>query len=182
MVRTRGASLAETGANIQTNPRPDAAEQRMVRMISRVRQFKEYETYFEKLRKGTLDVPGFMQEMTHEALMVLMETMRSEDERLAYDAARDVLDRAGHSKTQKIAVGHVHVDHNTSKRELINLIMTSARRAGMEVKDEEHVQGSELGTIDVTPSRVSDVPADFGGEARPADEVRSEGKGSPRDD
>lgn len=176
----------EIGVRVQQQIRPDAAEYRMIKMMERADKFQDYRHHFERLKKGSLDVPAFFGELSHEAMVVMIESMRAEDPRLAFDAAKDVLDRAGHGKTQKIAVGHVHVDHQTSKRELINMIMSSAKKAGLDVKDEEHVQGQLEGScegdvIDV-PHELSNAPAGLGHHAEDSLQVSKQTKDFKRDD
>lgn len=130
------------------------SENRLIRLIEQADTIKRYEVLMRKISKGTLDVPAFLKEVSMDAALQVVHLMHSSnDEKVQLAAATDLLDRAGHGKTTKHQHGGVvTVDHQASKMELINLILSSARRAGIETKDEG---GSQLEarpeTIDVTP-------------------------------
>lgn len=89
-----------------------------------------------------------------------------ENDKVRLEAAKDILDRAGYGKTHKVAIaGSINVDHDTSKMELVNLILSSARRAGIKVKDDAPVYeglpaAKPAEVIDVTPV----APAEIVGE------------------
>ena len=120
----------------------DSHHDRLIDMVQSIDTLKKYQESYARLKKGSLDVPAFLQELSIEAVMVVAADLTSDDPDRRSKAAKDVLDRAGHGKTQKIAVGHMHVDRDTTKRELVNLVMSAAKRTGMAVKEEKSVQGS----------------------------------------
>lgn len=92
------------------------------------------------------------------ALQVVHLMHSATDDKIKLAAATDILDRAGHGKTTKHQHGGVvTVDHQASKMELINLILSSARRAGIKTKDgggqalEARPAGEAV--VDVTPTQ-----------------------------
>jgi len=98
---------------------------------------KRYDAFLQRFEKGTLDVPAFMREASkHAAVKVLHLMETAEEEKVQLAAAQDILDRAGFNKTTK----HLHasifqVDHEASKMELVNMILSSAKKVGVEVED-----------------------------------------------
>lgn len=130
------------------------AESRLIKLIDQADTIKRYDTLLRKISKGTLDVPAFLKEVSMDAALQVVHLMHSStDEKVQLAAATDLLDRAGHGKTTKHQHGGiVTVDHQASKMELINLILSSARRAGIETKEEVGGQlEARPETIDVTP-------------------------------
>jgi hypothetical protein len=130
-------------------------QSRLIQLIESKDTIQRYEKLVERIAKGTLDVPGFIKEVSLDAAVQVADMMYSgENDKVRLEAAKDILDRAGYNKTAKIAIaGHLNVDHDTSKLELVNLILSSARRAGLKVKDDDPVFETTPApaTIDVTP-------------------------------
>lgn len=141
MVSQRTRSQSHSTADMQT--------ERMLDAVDQLDTIKRYEALCQKIGEGTLDVPGFIKSISHDAAMKIATLMlTAEQEKVQLEAAKDILDRAGYNKTNKFAVASVTIDHQTSKAELINLIMSSAKRAGITPKDKPAVEVEE---INVTP-------------------------------
>lgn len=168
----------ESGTKVDEGKKIGRNEDRIIHMMERAQHFRDYNKQFEKLRQGTMSVPAFIQELSHEATMVLVESMRADDPRLAFDAARDVLDRAGHGKLQKVAVAHANVDHETSRRELINIIMSSAKKTGIKVKGEDYAKGLEMDDSPIIDVELSDAPDSLRAKARDTEKVPVKAKKS----
>jgi hypothetical protein len=136
-------------------------EDRLIQLIEAKGTIKRYMAVTDKIADGTLGVPDFFKKAALDAAIVLADIMLyGENDKVKLEAARDILDRAGHGKTQKVAVsGHMTVDHDTSKLELMNLILASARRAGIKVKDDTQLlEDRPAGqTIDVAAEEPEEV-------------------------
>jgi hypothetical protein len=139
-------------------------EDRLIQLIEAKGTIERYETLLKKISDGSKGVPDFFKAATIDALVVTADIMLYGDsDKVRLEASKDILDRAGHNKTQKVSLsGSVQVDHDTSKMELINLIISSARRAGLPVRDSDSLPApsSDLRTttIDVTPVATADKP------------------------
>lgn len=134
--------------------RASNSEDRLIHLIQSKGTIERYMHLVEKMEKGALDVNGYFKHAAVDAAINLTDLMHFGDsDKVRLEATKDILDRAGFNKTSKIAVaGSFHVDHDTSKMELVNLILSSARRAGIKVKDEDAVFAEPAKVIDVTPS------------------------------
>lgn len=79
----------------------------------------------------TVDVTRQIREAAPDALEVLQRTMyMGKTERIKYDAARDLLDRAGYSAVQKVAVATTKVDtSNMQDTELRDLLVNRLQRS-----------------------------------------------------
>ena len=168
------------GVGTQETKDPGKQHSYMIKLIEQADALRRHRKSYEKLMKGTLDVPAYLAELTFDAAAKIAETIHSSDPKLAFEAAKDVLDRAGHGKTQKIAVGHFQIDPNSTKRELVNTILTLARNHRMKVKDEDHVQGMVVDDSVIDAVVLSDNGV--GEETTDPDKVLEEGKDSPSDD
>lgn len=144
MSQAFGAVLRD-GTKIQTTPNDDARTNLLVNWIDTQRELDRYQRNLEKLSEGTLDVPGFLKVIAPQMLKKLVYTLETcKDEKLRVGIAQDLLDRAGHGKIQKGAVLHQGViDINTTKTELVNLVLGLSKKAGVKVKKESHVEGDE---------------------------------------
>lgn len=137
--------------------RASNSEDRLIKLIDIADTLRRYDTLIKKVSKGSLDVPAFLKEVAMDAALQVVHLMNtSVDDKTRLAAATDVLDRAGHGKTTKHQhSGGITVDHQASKMELINMILSSAKRAGIKTKEETgtlmQARGGE--TIDVTPKQ-----------------------------
>lgn len=130
-------------------------EDRLIALIEGADQIRRYEKILAKVADGEAGIPDLYKAAAADAFIVTVDIMHAGDsDKVRLEAAKDVLDRAGHGKTHKVQVGgQIHVDHDTSKLELINLIVSSAKRAGLPVKDSPALpEPKEPETIDVTPA------------------------------
>jgi len=139
-------------------------EDRLIALIEAKGTIERYEKHLKRMQKGTLDVTGFMKMAALDASIQLADLMfYGDSDKVRLEAAKEILDRAGYGKTQKVSVsGSVHVDHDTSKLELVNLILASAKKAGIKVKEEEPVfltSPAAQETIDVTPADTVEIKA-----------------------
>jgi hypothetical protein len=134
-------------------------EDRLIQLIEARDTIELYKRLLKKIEKGSLDVTGFMKAASVDAAVVTVNIMHGgENDKVRLEAAKEVMDRGGYGKTQKIALhGHLNVDHDTSKMELINLILSSARKSGLvKVRDDEPLlsEPKPVGpVIDVEPSK-----------------------------
>jgi hypothetical protein len=114
-------------------------ESKLLNLIEQADTIKRYHGTLEKIAKGSLEVPGFIKEVSMNAALTVAHIMHtSTDEKVQLAAATDLLDRAGYNKSTKVQVGGtITVDHDASKMELINLILSSARRAGIKTAEEK---------------------------------------------
>jgi hypothetical protein len=117
----------------------DKQEGRLINAIEKVDVLRRYDSFLQKMEKGTLDVPGFMKEVARNAAIKVAQIMDDEEAgaKVQLAAAQDILDRAGYNKTTK----HLHaglignVDVDSSKMELINIILSSAKKVGFRTED-----------------------------------------------
>ena len=142
-------------------------EDRLIRLIEAKKTIERYGALLERIEKGSMDVTGFFKAVSPDAALMLTDLMHSgESDKVRLEATKEVLDRGGFGKTQKIQVhGQLGVDHDTSKMELINMILSSARRAKLPVKESaEALPEKRVGpTIDVesrsaVPVGLDDTP------------------------
>lgn len=130
-------------------------EDRLISLIEAKGTIERYGKILKKIADGQAGVQDFLKAASIDALVVTADIMHFGDsDKVRLEASKDILDRAGHGKTQKVQIGGtVHVDHDTSKMELINLIVSSARRAGLPIKEEPLLDAATTPpTIDVTPT------------------------------
>lgn len=116
-------------------------EDKLLNLIDQAATIRRYEALLRKVGKGTLDVPAFIKEVALDAALKVAHIMHtSNDEKVQLSAATDLLDRAGHGKTTKHQFqGGVTITHDASRMELVNMILTSARRAGIKTKEGREV-------------------------------------------
>lgn len=154
----RDAQILEQGTRVQTSKSPDSTEERLIRMLDEKRALEKYEAQIKKLEKGTLDLPGFLKQLSIPMIQKILYTIEvTKDDRLRLTAAQDLLDRAGYGKINKAVVAHSNLDFRETKRELVNSVITLARKSGIKVKEADYVEGDDT-VVDVTPS----VPNDSG--------------------
>lgn len=158
-------------------------ESYLIDLIDKADTIERYEKLINKLNEGTLDTPGFLKALAPQAALELVHIMTNgENEKTRLDAAKDLLDRAGHGKTQKVAVGHVHVDHTTSKRELINMVLSAARKAGINTVRKDDDEAPEVVEAAVVGDAVPDGLSEGGGDGASGEEVcRKDGDASQND-
>lgn len=163
-IRRHRATLAEMGQPIQepsAKERASMREEAYLDLIDRKDSIEKYQDHLRKMSEGTLEVPGFFRAVAADAAMEIVHISQAgESEKIRLDASKDILDRAGYGKTQKVEVAG-RVDHNTSKMELINIILTSARKVGLKKEVKEvgeppplDLKVDDRGTL-VVPDRVN---------------------------
>lgn len=119
--------------NLRT--KADIMENRLIRMLDTKRTLEKYDKLFTRMAEGSADAPAVFKEMANDAILVVGDLMlHSTNEKIQLEAAKDVLDRAGYNKTNKLAIAHATISHETSRAELINIIMTSMRRVGKSMR------------------------------------------------
>jgi hypothetical protein len=129
----------------------------MVRLLDERRALERYEKQLAMLEQGTLSIPGFMKQLAGPMMQKILYTIETtKDEKLKVSAAQDLLDRAGHGKVTKAVVAHHDMGFQETKRELVNSVITLARKAGIKVKDESYVEGDE-DIIEVQSEDIKDV-------------------------
>jgi len=163
----------------ETDPAEGARKQEswLINMIDKADTMKQYQALIEGMNAGTVSVPGFLKALSNNAVIELAHLLHNGSEKVKMTAIQDILDRSGYGKTHKVSVGgKIEVDHETSRLELINMIMTSAGKLGLRGKDDEVVGQSPV--IDVTPDSVSDGADSSGGTV----EVQGQTQDSKKDD
>lgn len=139
-------------------------EDRLISLIEAKDTILRYESLVKKIADGAKGIPDFFKAAALDAAIVTTDIMLTgENDKVRLEAAKDVLDRAGHGKTQKVSVsGSVQVDHDTSKLELMNMILASARKAGIKVRDDAPLLEARPAdqVIDVTPREEAPVGVD----------------------
>lgn len=165
------------GTKIQSQIEPDAATDRMVNAIEKMRLVQKYEDAFNKIQKGSSDLPAFLRHLAPEMVMGLLRTLDSEEAsmKLKTSIQQDILDRAGYGKITKALNVTASVDHTTSKRELVNMIFTKAKKAGIKTKRKDEDEGDSGPVIDAESSVVQQS-ASKAGSSGDADKVRGEAK------
>lgn len=166
------------GTKIQSQIEPDAATDRMVNAIEQIRLVEKYRNAFEKLEKGSSDVPAFLRHLAPEMIMGLLKTLDHEDASMRLKTAiqQDLLDRAGYGKITKALNVTATVDHTTSKRELVNMIFTKAKKAGIKTRrkdEDEGGGGSDGGDVVDVDAVVQSEPSEAGSSGN-SDEIRGE--------
>jgi hypothetical protein len=139
----RDDNLILQGTKVQASS-GNSQEARMVRLLDEKATLERYSKQLEKLEQGTLSVPGFLKQLAGPMMQKILYTIETtKDERLKVSAAQDLLDRAGHGKVTKAVVAHHDMGFKETKRELVNSVITLARKAGIKVKDDSYVEGDE---------------------------------------
>lgn len=170
------------GTKIQDNRGHGANESNLVNAIDDLRLLEAYRESFKKLSKGTMDLPSFLQQLAPDMIKGLLLTAADEKTtpKLRTQIQQDILDRSGFGKINKAVNITASVDPTTTKRELVNLILTKAKKAGIKTQRKEYEQDSDT-TIDVTPrvSKQANATADSYSDA---EQVRGEGQEPSPDD
>jgi len=100
----------------------------------------------KRLRNRKIDVTAFFQECGAFAGNELLRmAITSKDAKIRLEALKELLDRGGNSKVNKVAIASTHVDRGAAKEEL----MATIRGLASKVKDVE--------IVDVTPKEGDDV-------------------------
>lgn len=148
MSQTQADILAQ-GTKVQTTNHGNPTEDALIAAIDEKYALKRYQKDIQSLEKGSIDTPTFLKQVSNQMLKKLLYTIETtKDDRLKVNIAQDILDRAGHGKVNKAMVAHSHVDMNTTKTELINMVMSMGKKAGLPVKDVSHTEGSSDEEID----------------------------------
>jgi hypothetical protein len=123
-----------------------------------------------------LDVPAFLRQLAPEmlqGLLLTVETTKSDNLKTAIQ--QDILDRAGYGKVSKAVHVHAPMDHNTTRQELIALVKSKAREAGVQIgnKYENTVIDVDAGGVPIPTGVTAD------GESK---QIRSEDDQLAQDD
>lgn len=105
-----------------------AKENALIEAIDNADLLIRYADQIEKLNKGKMDAREFLDELSAPALVTLLWALNNTNTPKDKAAiAQDILDRAGHSKINKVAMGTKSFDRNSSKEELIASLLGMAR-------------------------------------------------------
>lgn len=153
----KDAQVLEQGTKVQSKFH-GSEEWRMVCALDEKRALEKYAQQLESLSKGTLNMPGFFKQLSGPMMQKILYTIETtKDEKLRVSAAQDILDRAGHGKISKAVVAHQDLGFENTKRELINSVMSLAKKAGIKVKEESYVEGDgDVVDVDVVDSELPD--------------------------
>lgn len=102
-----------------------------------------YTKIMSKLERGQTDIQGALGELAPDALMKLVELLKTGQEKSQLEAAKEIMDRSGHTKINKVAIAG-SLDPNSSKEELISTIMGLGKKTGaIEVVEDDKTEPSE---------------------------------------
>jgi hypothetical protein len=134
-------------------------ESRLLDLIDKADTIRRYDKDIKRMIAGSLDPVGFFKAASVDAAIHIVDMMTHGDsDRVRMDACKDVLDRGGYGATTKHQVtGNVKVDHDTSKAELVNIVMTMAKQVGFPVRD-SLPEAPAPQTIDVDSALVEALP------------------------
>jgi len=169
----------DLGTKVQSNRRHDGEEMRLIAALEQKRYLEKYEKDLEKLGQGTLDLPAFLRQLAPQMIKNLLITSeKTESDKLKVDIAQDLLDRAGYGKVQKHAHMHGGLDPKATRREIMSMIRSKARKANITINGKVNEKLKD-DVIDATIARsgmsVSEDPA---GSDCDTDEIFSEGEES----
>jgi hypothetical protein len=123
--------------------------------------FKQYMLKMSEERdKGVYDITKQLQEVSPSALENIERTMyTAKSETLRFNAAKDLLDRAGYgalSKNVMTISGQVNVEtHNMTSEEIKTMLLNRMEKIQTEVKDEKELQ-EKAETLEVEYDVVED--------------------------
>lgn len=162
-------AFSKQGTRVQNRARPGSSEDRVITILEQREYLRKYQSRLDKLASGSLDVPAFLRQLAPEmlqGLLVTAETTKSDNLKTAIQ--QDILDRAGYGKITKAVHVHQPVDHNTTRQELMSLVKSKAREAGIAIKG---IKNDDEDIIDVSPDVVQQETT---GASDKPDQVRSE--------
>lgn len=124
-------------ATYNVNSKEDA----MVNAIDNRQVLSKYADWITALREGKTDVPGFLDKMSPDLMIELMTIAMTGKDKIKLEAIRDMLDRAGYGKVNKVAVAGT-LDAKASKEELLSTILGLGKKTGTidVVDDDEFVE------------------------------------------
>lgn len=149
-------------------------ESRLLALIDKADTIKRYQKDIKRMVSGSLDPAGFLKAASIDAAIHVVDIMTHGDtDRVRLDACQDILDRGGYGATTKHQVtGNVKVDHDTSKAELVNIVLSMAKQVGFPVRDAQP-ELPEGETIDVEGAPAEARPPE-GVDTAPAEEAEAE--------
>lgn len=109
----------------KAGPKPTRDEQSpekdLIEYIDDIDFFRKHRGEISKLYSGNIDVPGFLKQLSPQAVITLAKlAFTSRNEKVQLNAIQDWLDRAGFSKVEKHAFANI--DPNTPKEQLISML------------------------------------------------------------
>lgn len=127
-------------------------EESLVSAIDDLEIIKKYQSLYDALSKDEIDPHAFLQGVSKDVAVKLVATaLKGSSEKIRLEAQKDILDRAGYGKVQKIAVAQV--DPKQPKEQLISLIAGLAHKTGALVIDDD--EAIETGSSEAEQSGIS---------------------------
>lgn len=122
----------------------NSKEQSVVEAFDKRRTMKRYADLITRLMDGKIDVPSALQGASADAFVQILALMTDGDnDKIRLEAARDLLDRAGFTKTQKVAVAGA-IDTGAAKEELIATILgLSNKTKELEIIEDDSSEASD---------------------------------------
>jgi hypothetical protein len=103
----------------------------------------KYASFIQKLEENKIDVSGFLSKVSPDAIVKILSLMNSGSEKVQLDAAKDILDRAGHSKVNKVAMAGT-LDPQASKAELISTVLGLSKKTGeLDIVEDDEASADE---------------------------------------
>jgi len=134
--KNKNSASNYAGRNIKEDYMVDAVHSRATIM--------KYQELFDKLSRNRIDINGALQKLSADALLKIMDVMiQGTNDKVQLEAAKELLDRAGYSKVNKVAVAGT-LDANASKDELMATILGLSKSTGeLEIVDDEEQDTTE---------------------------------------
>lgn len=128
----------KSGRNKKTRPVENAREEAMVRTLDNKKMMRRHADLINKLIEGKMDVSQALHGASADAFVQLLALMiEGDNEKTRLEAAKDVLDRAGFTKTQRVAVAGA-IDTTATKEELIATILgLSTKTKELEIVEDD---------------------------------------------
>lgn len=116
----------------------NSVEDRMADLIDNKDYFLKYQEQLLKLTSGKMDVAQFIKGLAPDVAIQLTKlALASDNEKIRLEAARDLLDRSGYGKVDKVAVATV--DPSVPKEQLIAMINGLGKKTKtVEIVDEDN--------------------------------------------
>jgi len=118
-------------------------EDRLVEALDQKRMIERYMEHVEPLLRGKMDVQSFFGAISPRMASQLYDlAVNGDSDKVKLDAIRDILDRAGFSKVQKVAMATASA--NDPKDQLVSMIeglVNKSKDMPIEIVDDEEDKG-----------------------------------------
>lgn len=127
------AKTEKQRANLPSNSKEDA----LLDAIDQKNSIKKFLEFQDKVRSGLIDPSQLMSGMAPEMAVELLKlAFDGETEKIRLEAIKDVLDRSGYTKVQKLALAQL--DASQPKAQLLAFIEGLSKKSGIiEIEDDK---------------------------------------------